>query len=77
MIETKGRSVLKALSWRFFATIITGAVAYAITEEPMAAVGVAAFDTSIKFFAYFVHERAWNRVDYGRIYPNQRQDYEI
>ena len=29
-----------------------------------ATIGLA--DTTIKFFIYFIHERAWNRIDFGR-----------
>jgi uncharacterized membrane protein len=65
-METKKRSIAKALSWRAIATVITSALALAITGqwEFAAAIGIA--DTSLKFFVYFAHERFWNRVNFGR-----------
>lgn len=65
-METTRRSIAKAASWRFLATIITTAIALAMTGkwEFAATIGVA--DTVTKFFIYFGHERLWNRIDYGR-----------
>ncbi|MDH3997301.1 MAG: DUF2061 domain-containing protein [Desulfuromonadales bacterium] len=65
-METKKRSVVKALSWRVIATIITTSLALALTGrwEFAAAIGLA--DTSLKFFVYFAHERLWNRINFGR-----------
>lgn len=65
-METKKRSIAKAVSWRVIATVITTVLALALTGrwEFAAAIGLA--DTSLKFFVYFAHERLWNRVKFGR-----------
>lgn len=65
-MESKKRSVAKAISWRVIATVITTVLALALTGrwEFAAAIGLA--DTSLKFFVYFAHERFWNRVNFGR-----------
>ena len=65
-METTRRSLAKAISWRILATIITTAIALALTGkwEFAATIGVA--DTVTKFFIYFGHERLWNRITYGR-----------
>ncbi len=60
--ETRTRSLLKSLSWRFFATGITGMVAYRVTGQASLAVSIGLFDTSVKLLAYYVHERAWLKV---------------
>jgi uncharacterized membrane protein len=73
-METKGRSLAKALSWRVFATVITGTVAFAMTGKLAFALQIGLIDTSIKVFVYFAHERVWQRVPYGRI---ERPDYEV
>jgi uncharacterized membrane protein len=73
-METKRRSLLKALSWRVFATVITGSVAFAMTGKAAFALQIGLIDTTIKIFVYFAHERVWQRVPYGRI---ERPDYEV
>lgn len=68
-METTRRSVAKALSWRFVATLITTTLVYAITGKGEFAAGIGLADTSIKLFVYFGHERLWNRIAYGRKQP--------
>ena len=64
-METRRRTIVKSLSWRFFATIITTLVAYGITGELTFAIEIGLLDTSIKLFSYYLHERAWLRIGYG------------
>ena len=64
-IETKSRSLAKALSWRIIASITTAAIAYAF-GVPMKAVGlIFVADLIIKFLLYFFHERAWSLISFG------------
>jgi len=73
-METRRRSFAKALSWRFFATVITMAVAYTITGELAFAAKIGLIDTSVKLLIYFLHERTWQRISYGKI---ESPDYQI
>ncbi len=63
------RSIIKALSWRFLATIITVGVAFIITGNIKFAAEIGLFDTLIKLGVYYWHERLWNRVHYGQVKP--------
>lgn len=74
-METKRRSLAKALSWRFIATFITMAIAFAITGKGDLALEIGLLDTTIKLAAYFTHERIWLRVGYGRVTTDT--DYQI
>ncbi len=74
-METRRRSIVKSLSWRVFATIITSLVAYRITGEITFAIEIGLLDTSIKLFAYYAHERTWLRIDFGN--PKKKTDYQI
>lgn len=65
-METPQRSIVKALSWRFLATMITAAIVYLLTGEMDFAAKVGLADTSLKLFAYIAHERLWNRIPFGR-----------
>lgn len=73
-METRRRSIYKTLSWRVIATLITMLVAFAITREVDFALEIGALDTTIKLVAYFLHERAWLRVSWGKV---KEHDYQI
>ena len=73
-MDTKRRSFAKALSWRVFATVITGSVAYALTGRAGFALQIGLIDTAIKVFVYFAHERVWQKVPYGQL---DAPDYEL
>lgn len=65
-MESTRRSIAKAASWRILATIITTAIALAMTGKWEFAATIGLADTFTKFFIYFGHERFWNRIAYGR-----------
>ncbi|WP_025322065.1 DUF2061 domain-containing protein [Deferrisoma camini] len=66
-MDSPRRSLAKALSWRLVATVVTTAIVYAATGEAEFAATIGIADTVVKFGAYFLHERLWNRVAYGRV----------
>jgi uncharacterized membrane protein len=65
-METHRRSIAKALSWRATGTIDTMVLSWLVTGSiPMAAtIGIAEVVT--KSLLYYLHERAWLRVPWGR-----------
>mgnify|MGYP002878205142 FL=1 len=67
MVETHKRTIMKTLSWRLVATIITGTVSGLITESWTVGLTIGAADTVLKLGAYYLHERAWMRVRHGYI----------
>ena len=70
MVETHKRTILKTLSWRLVATIITGTVSGLITGSWTVGLTIGAADTVLKLGAYYLHERAWMRVRHGYIQVN-------
>jgi uncharacterized membrane protein len=73
-LETRRRSVVKSISWRFFAAIITTCVALVMTGQLEFAAKIGLIDTTVKLLIYFVHERVWNKIGYGRV---STPDYEV
>ncbi len=70
-METTKRTIVKTLSWKFFSTLITLAVAFTVSSYTGGGVGrtailIALIDTTIKLGVYFAHERVWTRIHYGR-----------
>jgi uncharacterized membrane protein len=66
-METKTRSFLKALSYRVFASIVTGLIVYIATGKALLSVGLGVLDSVVKMLVYFLHERAWMAIPFGRI----------
>ena len=66
MGETHKRSIVKAISWRVIAVVITSLVAYFLTKEVALALTIGSIDTIIKLFTYYAHERAWAKIEFGK-----------
>ena len=73
-MDSHARSIAKALSWRFLATIITICIAWLVTGTLAGALAIGLADTLVKLGIYYGHERVWDRVSFGRREPT---DYEI
>ena len=64
--ETSMRSVVKALSWRIVATLTTTGLVFAVTGRFDLAITVGIFEAVAKMALYFMHERVWNKLEFGR-----------
>lgn len=64
--ESKRRSIIKTLSWRFWATLTTAILVYIFTGKIELAVAVGGIEIVIKMILYFLHERIWNNVNFGK-----------
>jgi adenylylsulfate kinase len=65
-IEKKRRSVLKTLSWRIWATLTTAALVLLFVGEVKIALAIGGLEVIIKMALYFLHERWWNTIKYGK-----------
>jgi uncharacterized membrane protein len=74
LLESRRRSIAKALSWRILASIITALVALALTGKLEFAIQIGLLDTTVKLAIYYLHERLWQRVRYGKM---PAPDYEV
>ena len=73
-METNARSIVKAVSYRLLGSSVTGLILFAITGRGTISVLGSAADMVLKIGAYFVHERIWDRIQFGRTKP---PEYEI
>ena len=64
--ETAIRSLVKAYSYRCCGTVTTVVISYAITGEFIVSLGIGATEMIVKPFIYWLHERVWSRVLWGR-----------
>ena len=67
MKESHLRSLIKAISWRIFATLITMIITYIITHQISFALYVGFFEFFSKIFLYYCHERIWGLIPLGLI----------
>ncbi len=65
MKDSWKKSLLKTLSWRVIATLITMSVVYVLTGEALLSFGIGTMDMLLKIVFYYLHERAWTRVQWG------------
>ena len=63
--ESPIRSLLKAFSWRIIATTTTALIAFFITGDVATAISIGSIEFVLKFFIYYLHERAWQLVPRG------------
>ena len=66
MSDTTSRSLVKTLSWRLTGTGATFLISYAIADNFSIAGTIAVVQLVVNTVLYFVHERVWNRVPWGR-----------
>ena len=64
--ETHTRSVLKAVSWRALGTLDTFAISWFLTGKIEIAGSIAALEVITKIAWYYVHERVWTAISWGR-----------
>ena len=65
--ESRLRSMLKGLSWRLLATLVTGLIAYFLSKDVWLALTIALIEFPLKFLIYYLHERAWSQVPLGMV----------
>ena len=72
-METHFRSIVKAISWRAGGTIVTFLVAWVLAGSLELAARIGVLDTVIKIGAFYIHERLWNRLSFGKLKPPEYQ----
>lgn len=66
MSDTRYRSIVKAISYRFFGSILSLLIGWIITGSLVVGLGIGVSDLIIKTTFYYCHERIWNRLPHGR-----------
>ncbi|MBP7226972.1 MAG: DUF2061 domain-containing protein [Aliarcobacter sp.] len=76
MHEKPYRSVVKAISWRTVGTLDTIIVSYFITGSLVMAASIGSIEVVTKMALYYFHERAWNKLSFGKVKAPEN-DYQI
>lgn len=64
--EKLKRSLVKTVSWRVVGTIATIVISYLITGTLTLAFSIGIIELVSKLVLYFIHERAWNKIKWGK-----------
>jgi adenylylsulfate kinase len=73
-METHIRSLAKAISYRILGSACTALIFFLLTGQPALSLGAGALDMVAKIGLYFLHERLWNHIHFGR---GKRPEFEI
>lgn len=60
------RSLAKTISWRIVGTVDTVIISWLLTGALTLALSIGAIELVSKMILYFFHERAWNRIKWGK-----------
>lgn len=64
--ETSGRSLVKTLTWRVTGSGATFLISWLISGDLRVAGSIAVIQIVANTVLYYVHERAWNNIKWGR-----------
>jgi uncharacterized membrane protein len=64
--EKTVRSIAKTISWRIIGTLDTMMIAWILTGELSLAFSIGSIEVVSKMILYFMHERAWNSIKWGK-----------
>ena len=67
MIDSNNRSIAKTISWRLTGSFSTFMISYLILGSFSIAGSIAIIQIIANTLLYYLHERVWNKIDWGRI----------
>jgi uncharacterized membrane protein len=69
--ETLKRSLTKTISYRVIILILDFTTVYLFTGKLTVALGFTVISNTYTTIGYFLHERIWDRIKWGKISPQQ------
>jgi len=64
--DSNARSLAKTISWRITGSSATFLISYILSGDFVIAGSIALTQIVADTILYFVHERIWNKVDWGK-----------
>jgi uncharacterized membrane protein len=69
MGDTHHRSLVKTITWRIIGSTSAATIAYIVTGSVTVSGTIGAVHLVVNTLLYWVHERAWARITWGRENP--------
>lgn len=73
-MDSHARSLAKAFSYRVLGSMSTAALVLLFTGNWKVSISAGILDSIVKIVLYFLHERLWNHIPFGR---PKSPEYEI
>jgi uncharacterized membrane protein len=64
--ESTYRSIAKTISWRITGSLATFLISFWITGNLTTSTTIAIIQLTANTILYYVHERVWNKISWGR-----------
>ncbi len=64
--DSHTRTIVKAVSWRVIATLSTMTIVFLFTRKIFLSLGVGLVEVIAKITFYYLHERTWNKISWGK-----------
>jgi uncharacterized membrane protein len=68
-MESNTRSLAKAVTYRLLGSACTALICLMLTGRIALSAGVGVLDMLSKIGLYFLHERIWQHIGFGRVKP--------
>lgn len=66
-IETHTRAWVKSILWRIIGIVILGGISWLVTHSLKEMTIITTIFHGIRLILYYLHERAWEKIHWGRI----------
>lgn len=74
ILESHKRHIAKTFTWRLIGTLDTMLLAWWISGNPLTGLKIGFAEVVTKMLLYYLHERAWYRLDFGLISRRKRKN---
>lgn len=76
-MDTSARSIAKAVTYRALGSSVTALIILLLTHKVALSLGAGGLDAGAKTLVYFLHERIWDRLSFGRQRVQTREGEEV
>ncbi len=66
-MDSKARSIIKAITWRILGLLTTITVSFAILGNWTTSAVIGIVSNILKTLFYYIHERLWQRTKWGEV----------
>ncbi|HEY4415889.1 MAG TPA: DUF2061 domain-containing protein [Verrucomicrobiae bacterium] len=77
MADKHYRSLIKAISWRITGSVDTMILTFIITRKWKWALTITGIELFTKIGLYYLHERVWEKLSFGRVKEAKKENYDI
>lgn len=65
-METTVRTLTKAITWQILGLLVMTTLSYGYTGSLGSATSLAVLTSSLGFVSFFIHEKIWQRIRWGK-----------